>query len=66
MIRNKTQKQNDARGIPIKTNSVDMVFVDSPYGNNIIHSEHPNDIGHILSESEEFYNELEKVNLCLI
>jgi len=53
--------QNDARKIPLKTNSVDMVFIDSPYGDNITYSEHPNDIGHISSESKEFYDELEKV-----
>jgi DNA modification methylase len=53
--------QNDAREIPLDSNSVDMVFIDSPYGDNVRYSEHPDDIGHISSESEEFYNELEKV-----
>lgn len=53
--------QNDAREIPLDNNSVDMVFIDSPYGDNVRYSEHPDDIGHISSESEEFYNELEKV-----
>ena len=53
--------QNDARKIPLRSNSVDMVFIDSPYGDNVRYSEHPDDIGHISSESEEFYNELEKV-----
>ena len=53
--------QNDARKIPLDSNSVDMVFIDSPYGDNVRYSEHPDDIGHISSESEEFYNELEKV-----
>ena len=53
--------QNDARKIPLDGNSVDMVFIDSPYGDNVRYSEHPDDIGHISSESEEFYNELEKV-----
>ena len=27
--------QNDARKIPLEDNSVDMVFVDSPYGDNV-------------------------------
>jgi len=53
--------QNDARKIPLRSNSVDMVFIDSPYGDNLRYSEHPDDIGHISSESEEFYDELEKV-----
>ncbi|MGM0686911.1 MAG: DNA methyltransferase [Promethearchaeati archaeon] len=53
--------QNDARKIPLDSNSVDMVFIDSPYGDNVRYSEHPGDIGHISSESEEFYKELEKV-----
>ena len=53
--------QNDARKIPLDGNSVDMVFIDSPYGDNIKYSQHPDNIGHISSESEEFYDELEKV-----
>ena len=27
--------ENDAREIPLEDNSVDMVFIDSPYGDNI-------------------------------
>jgi SAM-dependent methyltransferase len=53
--------QNDARRIPLDDNSVDMVFVDSPYGDNITYSQHPDDIGHVSSESEEFYDKLERV-----
>lgn len=53
--------QNDAREIPLEDNSVDMVFIDSPYGDNIRYSDHPQNIGNISSESEEFYDELEKV-----
>ncbi len=53
--------QNDARKIPLPDNYVDMVFVDSPYGDNIKYNEHPDCIGKISSETEEFYNELEKV-----
>jgi len=53
--------QNDARNIPLEDNSVDMVFVDSPYGDNIRYNEHPDDIGKISSETEKFYSELEKV-----
>jgi DNA modification methylase len=53
--------QNDARDIPLENDSVDMVFIDSPYGDNIKYNYHPNNIGNISSESEEFYDELEKV-----
>lgn len=53
--------QNDARHIPLDDNSVDMVFIDSPYGDNINYSEHPDNIGHISSETDEFYDELEMV-----
>jgi len=53
--------QNDAREIPLPDNYVDMVFVDSPYGDNIRYNEHPDCIGKISSENESFYEELEKV-----
>jgi DNA modification methylase len=53
--------QNDARKIPLPDNDVDLVFVDSPYGDNIKYNEHPDNIGNISSETEEFYDELEKV-----
>lgn len=53
--------QNDARKIPLLDNSVDMIFIDSPYGDNIRYNEHPDDIGKISSETEKFYDELEKV-----
>jgi len=53
--------QSDARKIPLPDNNVDMVFIDSPYGDNIRYNEHPDCIGKISSETEEFYNELEKV-----
>ncbi|MEM4308905.1 MAG: DNA methyltransferase [Thermoplasmata archaeon] len=53
--------QNDARKIPLEDNSVDMVFIDSPYGDNIRYNEHPDCIGKISCETAEFYDELEKV-----
>jgi len=53
--------QNDARHIPLEDSSVDMVFIDSPYGDNLRYDNHPDNIGHISSESEKFYDELEKV-----
>jgi DNA modification methylase len=53
--------QNDSRTIPLPDNNVDMIFVDSPYGDNIRYNEHPDCIGKISSETETFYEELEKV-----
>lgn len=53
--------QNDSRKIPLEDDSVDMIFVDSPYGDNVKYSDHPDCIGKISSETEEFYDELEKV-----
>lgn len=54
-------EEADARALPIDPNTVDMVFVDSPYGDNIDYNEHPHDIGKISSETERFYDELENV-----
>lgn len=57
--------QNDARHIPLPDNHVDMIFVDSPYGDNIRYNDHPDNIGQISSENDKFYEELEKVmNEC--
>ncbi|MCZ6535812.1 MAG: DNA methyltransferase, partial [Chloroflexi bacterium] len=53
--------QNDARRIPLDDNSVDMIFIDSPYGDNIKYNESPLSFGNISAETEEFYDELEKV-----
>jgi len=53
--------QNDSRTIPLPDNYVDMIFVDSPYGDNIRYNDHPDCIGKISSEIETFYEELEKV-----
>ncbi len=47
--------------MPLEDDSVDMVFIDSPYSDNIKYNEEPKNIGNISSESEEFYDELEKV-----
>jgi DNA modification methylase len=53
--------QNDARKIPLPDNYADLMFVDSPYGDNIRYNENPDCIGKISSETVEFYDELEKV-----
>jgi DNA modification methylase len=59
--RRKDIEKNDARKIPLKSDTVDLVFVDSPYGDNIRYNNEPANIGNISSESKLFYDELEKV-----
>ena len=39
--------QNDARNIPLPDESVDLVFIDSPYGDNVAYSDHSSCIGKI-------------------
>ncbi|MGF3521557.1 MAG: TRM11 family SAM-dependent methyltransferase, partial [Candidatus Bathyarchaeia archaeon] len=53
--------QNDARKIPLPHDCADLVFVDSPYGDNIKYNDHPQNIGNLSSETQAFYDELEKV-----
>ena len=53
--------QNDARDIPLDSESVDMVFIDSPYGDNVKYSDHPRNIGNISAEDDEFYRSLRQV-----
>lgn len=53
--------KNDSRKIPLEDNSVDMVFIDSPYGDNVNYSDDPENIGKLSAETNEFYEELEKV-----
>jgi len=51
----------DARHLPLKDESVNFVFLDSPYGDNIKYNDHPANIGHISASDKKFYDELEKV-----
>lgn len=51
----------DARNIPIQDNSADLVFVDPPYSNNIKYSEHPKCLGKISCETQEYFDELDKI-----
>ena len=53
--------QNDARRIPLEDESVDMVFIDSPYGDNINYNDQPGNIGRISAEADEFYEALDRV-----
>lgn len=52
---------NDARKIPLQDNSVDLVFIDSPYGDNIAYNTHEKNIVRISAEMDEFYQDLETV-----
>jgi DNA modification methylase len=54
-------KQNDARKIPLADDSVDMIFIDSPYGDNIDYNDQPSNIGKLSAESDEFYDALDMV-----
>jgi DNA modification methylase len=54
-------KQNDARKIPLADESVDMVFIDSPYGDNIDYNDQPANIGKLSAEEDEFYRALDMV-----
>jgi len=53
--------QNDARKIPLADASVDMIFIDSPYGDNIHYNDHLGNIGKISAETDEFFEALDKV-----
>lgn len=52
--------KNDSRKIPLKDDSVDFVFIDSPYSDNINYSNEPLCVGKISCEQKKFYDELEK------
>jgi DNA modification methylase len=53
--------KNDARKIPLEDNSVDFVFIDSPYSDNIKYSNDPKCIGKLSCEKEDFFIALETV-----
>jgi DNA modification methylase len=53
--------QNDARKMPLADATVDMIFIDSPYGDNLNYNDHPDNIGKISAEDDQFYIELDKV-----
>ena len=64
----KDVKQSDARSLPLDNETVDFVFIDSPYSDNIKYNDHPDNIGNISCEKKKFFEELEKVakELCRI
>lgn len=53
--------QNDARKIPLADASIDIIFIDSPYGDNIDYNDKPGNIGKISAEDDEFYKALDTV-----
>lgn len=53
--------KNDSRKIPVEDSSVDMVFIDSPYGDNVNYSSEEGDIGKISAEDDSFYDSLAQV-----
>ena len=53
--------QADARHLPLESSVADLIFIDSPYSDNIKYNDHKNNIGNISCVKEEFYIELEKV-----
>lgn len=53
--------KNDARKIPLGDNSVDFVFIDSPYSDNIKYSNDSRCIGKISCENDEFFAALDMV-----
>jgi len=53
--------KNDARQIPLKDNTVDLVFIDSPYSDNIRYSNDPRCIGRISCEKDDFFTALDEV-----
>ena len=54
-------KQADARKLPLDNETVDFVFIDSPYSDNIKYNDHPDNIGKISCENPLFFEGLDKV-----
>ena len=50
--------RNDARQLPLDDNSIDFVFIDSPYGDNVDYSDDPENIGSLSAEQDVFYEAL--------
>jgi DNA modification methylase len=53
--------KNDARKISLEDNSVDFVFIDSPYSDNIKYSDDSRCIGKLSCEKEDFFIALDTV-----
>lgn len=53
-------EQADARKIPVETNSVQLVFLDPPYGDHIEYSDDPRCIGKLSAYDPAFFREMDK------
>jgi len=51
----------DARKLPLDKESIDFVFIDPPYSDHIVYSDHPNCIGHLDAREHEYYRAMDKV-----
>jgi DNA modification methylase len=54
-------KKNDARKLPLEKESVDFIFIDPPYSDNIQYSDDPKCIGKLSATEEEYFDSIEKV-----
>jgi len=53
--------QSDARSLPLKSGTVDFVFVDPPYSTHVDYSDHSKCIGKLDSREPEYYEAMAKV-----
>lgn len=54
-------ERSDARKLPVATGTVDLVFIDPPYGDHIDYSPEPGCIGKISAYDPRFYESMGKV-----
>lgn len=54
-------KQNDARHIPLKKETVDFIFIDPPYSTHIDYSDHPRCIGKLDASEKEYFEAMTQV-----
>jgi SAM-dependent methyltransferase len=52
---------SDARNLPLPDDAADLVFVDSPYSDNLRYSDHPDCLGRLSCRDPRFFDEMEKV-----
>ncbi len=53
--------QGDARHLPLKSGTIDCVFVDPPYSTHIDYSDHGKCIGKLDARNGDYYSEMDKV-----
>jgi len=54
-------EQADARKLPLEANSVDLVFMDPPYGDHINYSDNPECIGKLSAYDPSYYRAMHRV-----